>query len=99
MYIYIHGYIASESCAKEFISMTWSLLNLCFYIGYFSTKATVLSELDLLPAEHLGSGAYVTVNGSVFCANSSGSPSSLSPMLSKSSMVWAALCFLVMFDS
>ncbi|XP_078334035.1 uncharacterized protein LOC111124258 [Crassostrea virginica] len=55
-----------------------------------TTKATVLSELDLLPAEHLESGAYVTVNGSVFCANSSGSPSSLSPMLSKSSMLYVS---------
>ena len=95
----VHVYIDSERYPKEFKLISWSLLKLCFYIGYFSTKATVLTELDLLPAEHLESGAYVTVNGSVFCANSSGSPSSLSPMLSKSSMVWDALyIFLVMFD-
>nr|XP_034314147.1 uncharacterized protein LOC105348718 isoform X1 [Crassostrea gigas] len=54
------------------------------------TKATVVADLDLLPAEHQKDDAFVTVNGSVFCANSTSSPSSLSPMLSKSSMLFVS---------
>ncbi|XP_055997828.1 uncharacterized protein LOC125647098 [Ostrea edulis] len=53
-----------------------------------TSKATILSDLDLLPAEHDDNGTFVTVNGSVFCANSTGSPANLSPMLSKSSMLF-----------
>ncbi|XP_061181031.1 uncharacterized protein LOC133189645 [Saccostrea echinata] len=53
-----------------------------------TAKATVLPDLDLLPAEHHDNGTFVTVNGSVFCANSTGSPDKLSPMLSKSSRLF-----------
>nr|XP_034301655.1 uncharacterized protein LOC105322112 [Crassostrea gigas] len=52
------------------------------------TKATVINTTDLLPAEHKADGSFVEVNGSVFCPNSTGAPSSLSPVLSKSSMVF-----------
>lgn len=51
------------------------------------TKATIVSELDILPVLYHQNGSFVDVMGKVFCSNTSGSPSVLSPVLAKASHV------------
>lgn len=51
------------------------------------TKATMVSELDIFPVLYYQNGSVVDVMGSIFCSNTSGSPSVLSPVLAKASHV------------
>lgn len=51
------------------------------------TTATIVSELDIFPVLYHQNGSVVDVMGNIFCSNTSGSPSVLSPVLAKASHV------------
>ncbi|KAK3099491.1 hypothetical protein FSP39_005250, partial [Pinctada imbricata] len=52
------------------------------------SKATEITDLEMLPFEKFPNGTIVQVDGGIFCSNTSAAPSELDPMLSKSSMMY-----------
>jgi len=53
----------------------------------YRSKATIFTDSDLYPAEKFQNGSLIEVDGDVFCSNSSGAPSNIGIVISKSSMV------------
>lgn len=52
-----------------------------------STKATEKTDLDLYPVQRYGNGSAVEVDGTVFCENSTGAPTSAGLSMSTANMV------------